>query len=116
MIRPPVRSLKSFTSRWVCSSVRLPATTLTTRRCSGSKATWSQLSPCRASPGLSGSQCFSFLPTKDHFSSNCTSRVFGGKSHDLVVDVLGVLAGDRGEAHRRVLVDADEAAGLADAT
>jgi hypothetical protein len=65
---------------------------------------------------LFGSQCFSFLPTKDHFSSNWTSRVWGGKSHDLVVDLPGVLAGDDGQADHGVLVDADEAAGLTHAT
>src|SRR5437899_7020131 len=103
MRRPPVRSRKSFTNWWTFSSVRLPGTTLTTRRCSGSKATWSQLSPCCRSAGLFGSQCFSFLATKDHFSSNCTSRVRGGKSHDFVVDLLSVLAGDHRQTHHRVL-------------
>src|SRR4051812_8535803 len=116
MSRPPVRARKSWTSCWVLSSVRLPGTTLTTKRCSGSKATWSQLSPCCRSAGSSGSQCFSFLATKDHFSSNCTSRVRGGKSHDFVVDVLGVLAGHHGQANHGVLVDADQATGLTDPT
>jgi hypothetical protein len=60
-------------------------------------------------------QCFSFLATKDHFSSNWTSRVLGGKSHEVVVEVLGVLTGLQGQADDRVLVDAGEAAGLADA-
>src|SRR5437588_5548554 len=112
MIRPPVRVRKSCTSSRVLSSVRLPGTTLTTRRCSGSKATWSQLSPCWRSSGFSGRQCFSFLVTKDHFSSNCTSRVLGGKSHNFVVDILGVFPGDHREAYHRVLVDAHQAAGL----
>src|SRR5580658_10777494 len=105
MSRPPVRCRKSSTSCWVLSSVRLPGTTLTTKRCSGSKATWSQLSPCGCREGLSGSQCFSFLPTKDHFSSNCTSRVLGGKSHEFIVDSLGVLAGDYRQANHGILVD-----------
>jgi hypothetical protein len=55
------------------------------------------------------------LATKDHFSSNWTSRVFGGKSHALVVDVPGVAAGLQGQADHRVFVDAAKAAGLADA-
>src|SRR6202142_1863602 len=116
MIRPPVRSRKSWTSSRVLSSVRLPGTTLTTKRCSGSKATWSQLSPWWASAGFSGSQCFSFLPTKAHLSSNWTSRVWGGKSHEFVVDLLGVLAGDHGQANDRVLVHLDEPTRLPDPT
>ena len=55
------RLLKSLTSLSVFAAVRLPGTTLTTKRCSGSKATWSQLSPCWSSSGSSGSQCFSLL-------------------------------------------------------
>src|SRR5687768_6097737 len=112
MSRPPVRSLKSCTNSCTWVSVRLPGTTLTTRRCSGSKATWSQLSPSSPAKGSSGWQCFSFLATNDHFSSNCTSRVRGGKSHALVVDFLGVLAGDQGQPHHRVFVHPDQAAGL----
>src|ERR1700690_2054410 len=104
MSRPPVRTLKSCTRRCTLSSVRLPGTTLTTNRCSGSKATWSQLSPWWASAGSLGSQCFSFLPTKDHFSSNWTSRVLGGKSHDFVVDIVGVLTSHQGQADDRILV------------
>src|SRR5205085_4783806 len=61
------------------------------------------------------SPCFSFLATKDHFSSNCTARVRGGTSHELVVELLGVVAGAEGVADDGVLADADEAAGLADA-
>src|SRR6266542_6736598 len=105
--RPPVRSLKSCTSNCTWVSVRFPGTTLTTNRCSGSKATWSQLSPTSPARGSPGAQCFSFLATNDHFSSNCTSRVFGGKSHALVVDVLGVAAGYQGQPHHRVLVHPD---------
>jgi hypothetical protein len=41
--------------------------------------------------------------------------VRGGKSHAFVVDVLGLLAGDQGQPHDGVLVDADQAAGLANA-
>src|SRR5579884_1198231 len=112
--RPPVRRLKSRTRAWVSAASLLPGMTLTTRRCSGSKATWSQWSPRRWSSGASGSQCFCFLPTKAHFSSNRTSRVRGGKSHQFVVERPGVLAGQEAVADDGVLVDADEAAGLAD--
>jgi hypothetical protein len=56
------------------------------------------------------------LPTKAHFSSNWTSRVWGGKSHEFVVDLLSVLARDPGEANNRILVHPDEATGLADPT
>jgi hypothetical protein len=55
------------------------------------------------------------LATKDHFSSNWTSRVVGGKSHEVVVEVLGVPTGLEGEADDRVLVHSRQAAGLADA-
>jgi hypothetical protein len=41
--------------------------------------------------------------------------VRGGKSHALVVDVLGLLTGYQGQAHHSVLVDTDQAAGLTDA-
>src|SRR5256885_896680 len=96
--RPPVRLLKSWTNSWVLAASRLPGTTLTTRRCSGS----------------SGLQCFCFLPTKAHFSSNWTSRVRGGKGHQLVVERPGVFAGQEAVADDGVLVHADETAGLAD--
>jgi hypothetical protein len=56
------------------------------------------------------------LPTKDHFSSNWTSRVWGGKSHECVVELLGVLTGDESEADDGVFVDTCEASGLANAT
>jgi hypothetical protein len=55
------------------------------------------------------------LATKDHFSSNWTSRVLGGKSHEFVVELLGVLAGAKAVADDGVLADAHQAAGLADA-
>jgi hypothetical protein len=55
------------------------------------------------------------LATKDHFSSNCTSRVRGGKSHEFVVELLGVVAGHQGVAADGVLADADQPTGLADA-
>src|SRR5262249_3750687 len=62
--------------------------------CSGSSATWSQQSPLRSSAGSSRSQFASFLATNDHFSSNWTSVVRGGKLHEFVVGSLGVLTGD----------------------
>src|SRR3989304_2992244 len=113
--RPSVRSLKSSTNASTFLAVRLPGTTLTTRRCSGSRATWSQLSPCLASSGSAGSQCFSFLPTKDHFSSNCTSRVSGGNGHEFVVELAGGVARQPAVTHYRVPMDAHQAAGFADA-
>src|SRR5689334_6369573 len=99
----------------MCSAACLPTTALTTRRCSGANATWSQQSPHQSSASSARSQCFSFLATKDHFSSNCTSRVRGGKSHEFVVELLGVVAGPQGVADDGVLADADQPAGLADA-
>jgi hypothetical protein len=39
----------------------------------------------------------------------------GGKSHELVVELLGVPTGHQGQADDRILVDADQAAGQADA-
>ena len=48
--------------------------------------------------GVVGSQFFCFLPTNAHFSSNWTSRVSGGKGHQLVVGVLGVLDRPAGPA------------------
>jgi hypothetical protein len=56
------------------------------------------------------------LPTKAHFSSNRTSRVSGGKSHDLVVGVLGAFAGQAGQANDSVAMDTHEACGGPDAT
>jgi hypothetical protein len=55
------------------------------------------------------------LATNDHFSSSWTSRVSGGKGHELVVGVPGVLPGLARQPHYRVAVDADQAFGLADA-
>ena len=60
-------------------------------------------------------QCFCFLATKDHFSSSGTSWVVGGKSHQLVVSGVGVVAGPQGVAHDGVFIDARQACGLADA-
>jgi hypothetical protein len=55
------------------------------------------------------------LPTNAHFSSNWTSRVEGGKGHEFVVELLGVVAGAQGVAADGVLIDASQPAGLADA-
>jgi hypothetical protein len=55
------------------------------------------------------------LPTKAHFSSNATAWVSGGKAHQLVVQLLGVVAGAAGVADDGVLGDACEAARLSDA-
>jgi hypothetical protein len=49
------------------------------------------------------------LATNDHISSSWISRVSGGKGHELVVDVPGVLAGLAGQPHDGVAMDADEA-------
>src|SRR4051812_44934892 len=110
--RFPVRRRKSRTSACVAPAVRLPTTRLTTNRLSGSRATWSQQSPHRTS---SGPQFFCFLATKAHFSSNCTSLVFGGKSDQFVVEGCGVVAGASGVPGDGVRVDASEPSGLAGA-
>jgi hypothetical protein len=55
------------------------------------------------------------LPTNDHISSNWTSHVRGGKSHELVVSVAGVLSGQLRQADDRIGMDVDEASGLSDA-
>src|SRR5678816_2421283 len=108
--REPVRRRKSRTSAWVASAVRLPITKLTTNRVCGSRATWSQQSPHRAPLGP---QFFCFLATNAHFSSNCTSVVLGGKGDQLVVELLGVIAGQSGVAGDGVGVDAGQPGGLA---
>ena len=56
------------------------------------------------------------MVTKDHFSSNWTSCVAGGKSHEFLVGLLGVGAGLEGVANDGVLIDARQASGLPDAT
>jgi hypothetical protein len=55
------------------------------------------------------------LATKDHFSSSWTSRVRGGKSHELVVSVVGLPSGGAGQSDDGIGSDADEASGLSDA-
>jgi hypothetical protein len=55
------------------------------------------------------------LPTNAHISSSWTSRVRGGKSHELVVSVVGVIAGGAGQPDDGIAMGADQAAGLADA-
>src|SRR4051794_11404821 len=89
--------------------------TATTRRCSGSTATWPQQSPLRASAGLLGSQCFSFLATNAHFSWNWASRVRGGTGDQLVVQVPRVGPGLPAVAGHRLAMHADGSAGLAQA-
>jgi hypothetical protein len=69
----------------------------------------------RSSAGSVSSQCFSFLATKDHFSSNWASRVRGGESDQLVVEVAGMLASDPTEAADGASIDLAEPAGLSDA-
>src|SRR3954451_20037209 len=115
MKRPSVRSYNSCTNCVAFSSVRLPTTTLRTNRCSGSRATWSQQSPQRASAGSAAWQCFCFLKTKDHFSSSWASWVEGGKGHEFVVALPGVAASPQGIADGGVLVDPRQAGRLADA-
>jgi hypothetical protein len=56
------------------------------------------------------------LATKAHFSSNWTSRVSGGKGHDLVVGVLGMLAGQDGQPGDGVLADPYQPCGLSGTT
>src|SRR5215217_1129672 len=97
--------------RWQFSRVRSPGTTASTSRLSASTAVWSHRSPSRASAGSAGSQLFSFLATKLHFSSSWTSRVLGGKSRDLVVDCLAVPAGQAGVARDGVGPDVNQPAG-----
>src|SRR5918998_800502 len=112
--RPPVRRLKSSTTAATFAAVRSSGTTLTTIRLSASKATWSQLSPLRSSARSAGSQFFSFLATKAHFSSNWTSRVRGGKRDQLIVEVAGVRAGQAAQAADGAAVHLAEPSGLAD--
>src|SRR6516165_3275288 len=76
---------------------------------------WSHQSPSCSSAGSAGSQFSGFLPTKDHFSSNWTSRVSGGKSHELVVQLAGVVTGQPAVAHYRIAMHLHKPLGLADA-
>jgi hypothetical protein len=64
---------------------------------------------------LARSQFFSFLATKDHFSSNWTSRVRGGKSDQFVVEVASVFAGDPAVAADSAAIRLAEPSGLSDA-
>src|SRR5262249_24560035 len=111
----PNRFRTSSTSSSTFSVVRRPTTTLNTRRVAASRATWSHWSPRNRSAAAAPSQCFSFLPTKAHFSSSWTLVVEGGKAHQLVVEPAGVVAGEQAEAADGVLADAGQAGGLADA-
>ena len=55
------------------------------------------------------------LATNAHFSSSCRASVVGGKGDQLVVELLGVGAGDPAEAGNGGAADAGQPAGLADA-
>jgi hypothetical protein len=55
------------------------------------------------------------LATNAHFSSSCRAVVLGGKGDQLVVELLGVGAGEAAEAGDGGTADAGEPAGLADA-
>src|SRR3954469_14891849 len=112
---PSVRSCTSCTTFLQFSAERSPGTTASNNRCSASTAVWSQPSPLSSSRGSSGSRFFSFLATKFHFSSNWTSRVRGGKIHELVVEAFGLVAGEGEEARDGVPGDAGQPAGGADA-
>src|SRR5271166_1598640 len=85
-------------------------------RLSASIATWSQVSPLRSSAGSLGLQFFSFLATKAHFSSNWASRVFGGKSHELVVNVAGVETGHSAQTADCAPIHFAKSTGLTNAT
>jgi hypothetical protein len=56
------------------------------------------------------------LATNDQLSSNWASRVLGGKGHEFLVGVVGVLSGQAAVPHHRIAVGPHEPAGLADAT
>src|SRR5215510_10706600 len=113
--RPPSRSRTPPSSTSALSCVRGPTTTSSTRRLSGSKATWSHWSPLNQSASSWVLQCFCFLPTNDHFSSTCTLVVQGGKAHQLLMELASVAAGAAAIADHGVRADADQAAGLANA-
>src|SRR5512135_3329029 len=115
MTRPPVRCLTAPTTSSTPSASRAPGTTQRISRCSGSMATWSHQSPRWSSAGSNGSQCSCFLKTNDHFSSNWTSRVFGGKSPELVVQLPGVSAGQAAVPDHRIGGHPDLASRGADA-
>jgi len=56
------------------------------------------------------------LPTKARISSNCSSVVRGGKSHEIVVKTSGVRAGELAVPGHGGPIDPAEPTGLADAT
>jgi hypothetical protein len=72
-------------------------------------------SPLGSSAESVGSQVFCFVATKACFSSNGTSRVRGGKSHELVVSVVGMRSDSAGQSADGVGSDTDEASGGANA-
>src|SRR5215831_21177846 len=103
--RPPSRSRTPPSSTSALSCVRGPTTTSSTRRLSGSKATWSHWSPLNQSASSSALQFFCFLATKDHFSSTWILVVEGGNAHQLVVELAGMTAGTQAVAEDRVRAD-----------
>ena len=76
---PAARPSTGATTSSAFSIGRAPGTTARISRCSGSGATWSHQSPLGSSAGPSGSPCVRSWATKDHFSSDWTSRVRGEK-------------------------------------
>ena len=100
-----MRARKSAANSRVASAVHLPTTKATTNRLCGWRATWSQPSPAIDS---SGSRFRCVRATNDHFSSNWTSSVVGGKSDPLVAQEVGVIAGGAKVPGDDVAVDADK--------
>src|SRR5262249_48087018 len=113
---PPSRPRRSSSRSPAFSARRLPTTTDSTSRLSGSKATWSHWSPRNQSASSSGSQRLCFLWTKARFSSSWTRVVEGGKARQLVMESAGVLAGEQAQPADGVLAEADQASGLAGTT
>src|SRR5512135_2524574 len=114
-MRPPVRSLTSATTASTLSASRATGTTASTSRLSGSIAPWSHQSPCWSSAESAGSQCSCFWKTNDHFSSNWTSRVLGGKGHQFVVELPGVVAGQPAVTDDGIAIHRHQSGGGADA-
>src|SRR4051794_36666960 len=114
-MRPPVRCFTSATTSSTFSASRAPGTIARTDLLSASIATWSHQSPWWSSAGSAGSPWSCFLFTNDHFSSHWTSRVSGGKSHELVVELAGMVAGQPAVANDGIAIHLHESGGGADA-
>src|SRR4051794_32315166 len=110
-VRPAVRSWTAWRTCWQAVASRLPGTRHSSSRLSGSTAVWSQSSPRSRSSGSNGSQDFSFWETKPHFSSSWTSRVSGGKGHQLSMEGLGMGAGLGDVTRSCVLIHLHQATG-----